>query len=164
MLLAAKFGVRPTAKMGRNGSKLTAERFSGQEWVIPSKNAESRLNRILLRNTRNHSQNPKNHIFGFVRTSRKPSVYTPCGYCFDNWATCYDHIKPLNSGGDNTQANLYPACQRCNGWLGARVFSSLDEKRAYVNGKLAKLEERKRKREAKKQELERRESQYGLDT
>jgi len=65
------------------------------------------------------------------RTVRLRTV-TPCGYCFENWADCYDHIKPFAHGGKTEKSNLYPSCTRCNHLLHAKVFKSLDEKRAYV--------------------------------
>ena len=60
----------------------------------------------------------------------------PCGYCFEEWATCYDHIKPVCHGGTNKKSNLYPACSRCNGLVCGNLFASLDEKRDYIRAKL----------------------------
>jgi hypothetical protein len=62
----------------------------------------------------------------------KLNAMIPCGYCFSEWATCYDHIKPVSFGGTNRRDNLYPACQRCNGILSGKVFDSLGEKRDYL--------------------------------
>lgn len=63
---------------------------------------------------------------------------TPCGYCFEFWAVCYDHIVPVCHGGSNRKSNLYPSCKRCNSLLGGQLFSSLDEKRAYIRSILCK--------------------------
>lgn len=60
----------------------------------------------------------------------------PCGYCFQEWATCYDHLVPWSKGGKTTTENLYPACRRCNSILCAKLFKSLDEKRLHVKGRL----------------------------
>jgi len=62
----------------------------------------------------------------------------PCGYCFEEWADCYDHIKPVAHGGTNRKENLYPACSRCNGLVAAKLFGSLEEKRLYVQSELRK--------------------------
>jgi hypothetical protein len=61
---------------------------------------------------------------------------TPCGYCFDNWATCWDHLLPFSHGGLTIASNLYPACRRCNHLLGAKMFATIEEKREYVRQKL----------------------------
>jgi hypothetical protein len=60
----------------------------------------------------------------------------PCGYCFQEWAYCYDHILPVAHGGTNRKSNLYPACRRCNALLSDKVFGSLEEKREYVQTEL----------------------------
>lgn len=65
----------------------------------------------------------------------------PCGYCFERWAECYDHINPVSNGGTNAKKNLYPACMTCNSLLHNLVFSSLDEKREYVKSKLKERNE-----------------------
>lgn len=65
----------------------------------------------------------------------------PCGYCFEEWADCYDHILPVAHGGTNKKSNLYPACRRCNSLVGAREFKSLDEKRDYIREKLKERNE-----------------------
>ena len=62
---------------------------------------------------------------------RPPLDFTPCGYCFDSWAVVYDHLRPKSRGGTNHAENLYPACARCNMIAGAKLFSSIEEKRAY---------------------------------
>lgn len=61
---------------------------------------------------------------------------TPCGYCFQEWASCYDHVMPVAHGGTNRKSNLYPSCQRCNAILSAAVFKSLNDKRNYIRQKL----------------------------
>lgn len=58
--------------------------------------------------------------------------YTPCGYCFSEWATGWDHLIPRVAGGHGTKDNLYPSCKRCNSILGSRIFASIEEKRDYV--------------------------------
>jgi|SRR6266850_3929038 len=65
----------------------------------------------------------------------------PCGYCFEEWADCYDHILPVAHGGTNRKSNLYPACRRCNSLVGAHEFKSLDEKRDYIRAKLKERNE-----------------------
>jgi hypothetical protein len=62
----------------------------------------------------------------------------PCGYCFEEWADCYDHITPVAHGGTNRKSNLYPACSRCNSLLSALLFASLDQKREYIREELIK--------------------------
>jgi len=60
----------------------------------------------------------------------------PCGYCFQEWATGYDHLVPYSKGGLTVDSNLYPACRRCNGLLAAKMFNSIEEKREYVRNRL----------------------------
>jgi 5-methylcytosine-specific restriction endonuclease McrA len=62
----------------------------------------------------------------------KPPKDTPCGYCFEEWATGWDHILPWVAGGSEEQNNLYPCCKRCNNILNSRIFDSLEAKREYV--------------------------------
>jgi hypothetical protein len=57
---------------------------------------------------------------------------TPCGYCFEKWATCWDHIIPYSLGGPTNTDNLMPACRACNAMLSDKVFDSIEEKREYV--------------------------------
>src|ERR1051325_5055731 len=57
---------------------------------------------------------------------------TPCGYCFEKWATCWDHIIPYSLGGPTHTDNLMPACRACNSMLSDKVFNSIEEKREYV--------------------------------
>jgi len=71
-----------------------------------------------------------------------PPRETPCGYCFSRWATAYDHLLPWSLGGTESQDNLYPTCGRCNSIAGALVFSSIEEKRAYVQQRLVEKRER----------------------
>lgn len=72
------------------------------------------------------------------RSQPKLRAMVPCGYCFSQWASCYDHILPVSVGGTNRGDNLYPSCQRCNGLLSNMVFPSLDAKRDYVRDVLVK--------------------------
>lgn len=65
----------------------------------------------------------------------------PCGYCFEEWASGYDHILPVFRGGTNKKSNLYPACRRCNSLASAIEFKSLDEKRDYIRAKLKERNE-----------------------
>lgn len=60
----------------------------------------------------------------------------PCGYCFQEWASGYDHIIPWIAGGTNDPNNLHPSCLRCNLLLGSTIFNSLKEKKEYVRNKL----------------------------
>lgn len=72
---------------------------------------------------------------------RMPSIkfeQTPCGYCFSNWATEYDHLTPRSAGGLTVPSNLFPACKRCNCILGNKIFDTLEEKRNYVQERLKK--------------------------
>ena len=61
---------------------------------------------------------------------------TPCGYCFQEWATTWDHIKPISQGGDNREDNLYPACRRCNSLLQDHTFPTMEERREWVRNEL----------------------------
>lgn len=63
---------------------------------------------------------------------------TPCGYCFSNWATEYDHLTPRSAGGLTVSSNLFPSCKRCNCILGNLIFDTLEEKRNYVQERLKK--------------------------
>jgi hypothetical protein len=60
----------------------------------------------------------------------------PCGYCFQEWATGYDHLVPYSKGGQTIDSNLYPCCKRCNSLLHNKEFDSITEKREYVRDKL----------------------------
>src|SRR5262245_18265263 len=64
--------------------------------------------------------------------------WTPCGYCFQNWAIVWDHIIPASRGGSNDKSNLEPACYRCNLMLKARVFPSLAAKKEWIRALLIK--------------------------
>jgi len=72
---------------------------------------------------------------------RKPPVDTPCGYCFQQWATIYDHMRPRRLGGNSTLQNLHPSCLRCNTVLAGHCFNSIEERREYVRQVL--IEKRK---------------------
>ena len=74
----------------------------------------------------------RNRNAGRKRTRKRVPRDTPCGYCFDNWATGWDHIIPISQGGGNQDENLYPSCKRCNSLLHDKLFSSIEEKREYV--------------------------------
>lgn len=54
---------------------------------------------------------------------------TPCGYCFDDWATVWDHIRPYSAGGRSQPANLMPSCRACNAWFSDHVYPSIEAKR-----------------------------------
>ncbi len=64
--------------------------------------------------------------------SKPPRDGTPCGYCFSEWATGWDHLIPVSHGGNNSKANRYPSCGRCNSILYNKIFDSVGEKREYV--------------------------------
>jgi hypothetical protein len=68
--------------------------------------------------------------------NKKPEPGTICGYCFDRWATVFDHLNPHSNGGSNRPRNLYPSCCRCNAVLSNFVFDTLQEKRDWIKGKL----------------------------
>ena len=67
-----------------------------------------------------------------TRIGRHIPRNTPCGYCFEKWATCWDHIIPYSLGGPTNTENLMPACAACNGLLHDKVFNTVQEKREYV--------------------------------
>lgn len=73
-----------------------------------------------------------------MRRRRGPRLKAqlPCGYCFQEWADVYDHVRPVSARGDNRKSNLYPACNRCNGILSAKTFVSLEAKRDYIRQEL----------------------------
>jgi 5-methylcytosine-specific restriction endonuclease McrA len=70
------------------------------------------------------------------RTTRRIPKDTPCGYCFDRWATTWDHLLPVSYRLDNSLPNLHPACRRCNNLLSNTMFEKVEEKREYVRTKL----------------------------
>jgi 5-methylcytosine-specific restriction endonuclease McrA len=45
-----------------------------------------------------------------------------CAYC-GAYATHLDHVEPLSKGGTDTEANIVPACQRCNLSKGAKTLA-----------------------------------------
>jgi hypothetical protein len=65
-------------------------------------------------------------------TTRRIPDGTPCGYCFDEWATVWDHLQPWSKRGKSVPSNLYPSCRRCNALLSSLSFPSIEEKREYV--------------------------------
>jgi 5-methylcytosine-specific restriction endonuclease McrA len=54
-----------------------------------------------------------------------------CYYCLDE-ATEVDHILPWAYSFDNDPSNLIASCRRCNITASDLVFSSLEEKRLYI--------------------------------
>jgi 5-methylcytosine-specific restriction endonuclease McrA len=71
------------------------------------------------------------------RTNRKhakkrPKGEIPCAYCFQEWATGYDHLLPLAAGGLDMKENLVPCCKKCNSILGSRVYESYFMKREFI--------------------------------
>ena len=75
--------------------------------------------------------------------TRRMPAFTPCGYCFERWATCWDHLVPYSYDPANEYDNLYPSCRRCNGLLSDLMFATIEEKREYVRKELEKRAERK---------------------
>lgn len=72
-----------------------------------------------------------------VRTSkRRIPEGTPCGYCFNDWATVWDHLQPYSKRGLTIPGNLYPSCKRCNSLLSNLSFPTIQEKREYVRSTL----------------------------
>lgn len=69
------------------------------------------------------------------RKQPKLRINKNCHYCGEP-ATCYDHVIPYSLVGHNTL--LVPACDECNGLLGARLFQSLGEKKSFIARALAK--------------------------
>lgn len=76
-----------------------------------------------------------NRVKQLPKLPRVP-INIPCGYCFQEWATSWDHIIPWVAGGGNNKDNLYPSCRKCNTILGSLIFDSLREKREYVRNYL----------------------------
>ena len=70
------------------------------------------------------------------RTRRQIPPFTPCGYCFERWATDWDHILPVSYRLDNSEGNLMPCCRRCNGFAGNLIFDSVEAKREYIRCRL----------------------------
>lgn len=66
------------------------------------------------------------------RWTKRIPKYTPCGYCFSQWATVWDHIIPFSYGGRTIDDNLYPSCRACNAIASDKVFDSIEEKRNYI--------------------------------
>lgn len=92
----------------------------------------------------------KNPLYNPLRNQRRPlrpPKETPCGYCFENWATGYDHLVPVSQGGQNNEENLYPSCLRCNRIASNKLFATIEEKREYVQTKLRGKEMRKLREE-----------------
>ena len=54
-----------------------------------------------------------------------------------------EHVNPVSYSFDNGKDNLVASCQVCNGWKGAKVFTSNDECRGYLMRKWASWEQRK---------------------
>ncbi|MGY5131292.1 HNH endonuclease [Streptomyces nigrescens] len=49
-----------------------------------------------------------------------------CAYC-DERATHLDHVTPISKGGADREANMLPACQRCNLTKGAKTLAEWAE-------------------------------------
>ena len=74
--------------------------------------------------------------------------YTPCGYCFEEFARVWDHIIPWSRGGRTTASNLMPSCRLCNSLLSDFVFDSIEDRRSFVTERRKKrLQPREYKRE-----------------
>src|ERR1035437_6419703 len=69
-------------------------------------------------------------------TRRRIPDGTPCGYCFNEWATAWDHLQPYSKCGLTIPSNLYPSCRHCNAILYNLSFPSIEEKREYVRNTL----------------------------
>jgi HNH endonuclease len=54
-----------------------------------------------------------------------------CAYCLGS-ATEVEHVVPWNWTHNNDEDNLVASCKDCNSIAGGRIFSSFDEKRAYI--------------------------------
>ena len=71
----------------------------------------------------------------FQRNSKRQIKDTPCGYCFQEWATEWDHIIPWSKGGSSHSDNLMPACRWCNRHLSDKRFWDVQAKRLYIQEK-----------------------------
>lgn len=76
------------------------------------------------------------HCMRASRFTKQTAEPIPCGYCFQEWATGYDHLLPFSYREDNRDSNLYPCCKRCNLLLSNKMFTTITEKREYVRTKL----------------------------
>ena len=54
-----------------------------------------------------------------------------CRYCGDP-AEHLDHVLPWSKGGSNSDGNLVASCMACNYFVRDRVFSSFEEKKAFI--------------------------------
>ena len=90
-----------------------------------------------------------NEPMAFVRELKATPIHfldgqmIPCGYCFSNWATEWDHLLPraYRTRGANKSTNLYPSCHRCNLLASDHVFDSLEAKRDFVQRRLKERHE-----------------------
>ena len=73
---------------------------------------------------------------GHRRYLAPPGFNTPCGYCFENEATGWDHLIPVSAGGLDNTDNLFPSCKICNSLLSNFIFETIEAKRAYVKHRL----------------------------
>ena len=83
------------------------------------------------------------------RLRRRPGVsrrriprWTPGGYCFDEWATVWDHMMPASNGGKTQPDNLMPCCRGCNYWFSDKIFPSIEAKREARRDFLREMERR----------------------
>lgn len=82
-------------------------------------------------------QGGRNRIGKVKRTKINKHFGGTCVYCGGH-ATQLDHFTPWSLSGDDSTANLLPACRTCNSLAASKVFESFDEKRAYVLNQLAR--------------------------
>lgn len=82
---------------------------------------------------RNHAYNSK------ITWARMITFYGQnCAYCMEEPAQSIDHVIPWSYSQDNSIENLRPCCLWCNLHAGDKMFSSFEQKRAYLKDKRGK--------------------------
>ncbi len=61
-----------------------------------------------------------------------------CVYCGET-ATDRDHVIPVSSKASSRHydCETVPSCRQCNNWLGARYLITVEDRTAYIAGRLA---------------------------
>ncbi len=71
-----------------------------------------------------------------------------CQYCgkdglldLDNWHDCsIDHFTPQKHGGTDDESNLKTSCHYCNAIKGDRLFTTIEEARAFIKKRRQELQ------------------------